>query len=248
MKVSVILPAYNEVGNILRLVNELKTYLANTPHEIVVVDDNSPDGTYQAAVDRFAGDESVVCILRTTDRGLAKSIRTGIERSTGELIVIMDTDFAHNPKEVPKMVHLLGVCELVIGSRFCAGGLMVYRPHYYLSMLYNWMLRLVLRTQIQDNLSGFLGMHRRVLDCLNPDEIFFGYGDYCFRLLHLAQRSQPIQILEMPVQYADRSSGTSKSVFWKLFIDYTRQLIRIRTKTLRSRHLRKDSGEAVRSD
>lgn len=82
MKVSVILPTYNEAGNITRLVDAI---LAIMPEEIepeiIVVDDNSTDGTLQLVRDRFGDDNRVIALLRTTDRGLAKSVRAGIERS-----------------------------------------------------------------------------------------------------------------------------------------------------------------------
>jgi glycosyltransferase involved in cell wall biosynthesis len=68
--------------------------------KIIVVDDNSPDGTYQQVCETFADDPRMSAILRTHDRGLAKSIRAGIDRSTADYIVVMDTDFTHDPKEI----------------------------------------------------------------------------------------------------------------------------------------------------
>jgi dolichol-phosphate mannosyltransferase len=142
MNVSIILPTYNEAENIVPLV---KTLVAKIPphvsYEIVVVDDNSPDGTLAAVREAFSG-PAVIPVLRTTDRGLAKSIRAGIERSTGTHVVVMDTDFTHSPDVVPIMLHLGQVYDVVVGSRFCSGGGMGDVPHYLASMAYNWMLRL----------------------------------------------------------------------------------------------------------
>jgi dolichol-phosphate mannosyltransferase len=166
-------------------------------------------------------------ILRTADRGLAKSIRTGVEKSSGSLIVVMDTDFTHNPELLPLMVHIGQAFDVVVGSRFSAGGGMGDVRHYLASMAYNWMLRLILRTQIQDSLSGFFAIRRSTLERLPYDAIFFGYGDYFFRLLFFAQRSGA-SIIEMPVVYDTRRKGNSKSVFWKLFLSYTAALLRLR--------------------
>jgi dolichol-phosphate mannosyltransferase len=236
MKASVILPTYNESGNIVDLVRAITAVMPKEyDYEIIVVDDNSPDKTHQLVRDAFAGDPHVIPILRTADRGLAKSIRAGLERSSGDYAIVMDTDFTHNPREIPRMLHLNRVANVVVGSRFAPGGSMEDVPHYLCSLAYNWFLRMFLRTQIQDNLSGFLALDRSALSKLPADAIFFGYGDYCFRLLHYAQRAG-LSVLEMPVQYQTRTKGQSKSVFWKLLFSYTRALVEVRTAIRKQRN------------
>lgn len=228
MKVSIVLPTYNEIGNIVELINSIIANISpNYDYEIIVVDDNSPDGTLSAVRSEFAERPQVISILRTTDRGLAKSIRAGLERVQGERIVVMDTDFTHDPAELHRMLHLSMVFNVIVGSRFSAGGSMPDVPHYIFSLTYNWLIRIVLRTQIQDNLSGFLVFDRSALEVLPFDKIFFGYGDYCFRFLHYAQKAG-LTVLEMPVKYQIRQKGSSKSVFWRLFFSYTRALFRLR--------------------
>lgn len=227
MRLSVVLPTYNEVGNIVPLVEAILGNLGDEPEvEILVVDDDSPDGTLASVRDAFPG-PPVVPILRTTDRGLAKSIRAGIEASTGDLIVVLDTDFTHDPALIPTMVHLAEKFDVVVGSRFCAGGGMPDVPHYLASLVYNWALRILLRTQIQDSLSGFFAIHRSTLERLPFDAIFSGYGDYFFRLLFFVQRTGA-SIVEMPVVYDLRRKGQSKSVFWKLLFSYSAAALRLR--------------------
>lgn len=234
MKLSIILPTYNEAENIVPLIAELvKNIPDSISYEIIVVDDNSPDGTLVAVREAFS-EPTVIPVLRTTDRGLAKSIRAGIERSTGTHVVVMDTDFTHSPELLPVMLHLAQVYDVVVGSRFCSGGGMGDVPHYLASMAYNWMLRLALRTQVQDSLSGFFAIRRTTLEQLPFDAIFFGYGDYFFRLLYFAQRSKA-SIIEMPVVYDMRRKGRSKSVFWKLFFSYSSALLRLRFSGARRR-------------
>jgi dolichol-phosphate mannosyltransferase len=99
MKVSVILPTYEEAGNIVDLIRAIiESFPAGWEHEIVVADDNSPDQTFEVVKAAFEGNPGVVPLLRTTDRGLAKAIRAGIEVSRGEQILVMDSDFTLFPQ------------------------------------------------------------------------------------------------------------------------------------------------------
>ena len=228
MKISVILPTYNESGNIVRLISAV---LANIPvgynGEVIQVDDNSPDQTHQKVKDAFKNDPRVVPLLRTSDKGLAKSIHAGIKNSSGDLIVVMDTDFSHNPEVIPTMVHISQVFDVVVGSRFCEGGDMDSKRHYLASLAFNWWIRLILRTQIQDNLSGFFLIRREKLLNLPLETIFQGYGEYFFGLLHFAQRAG-CSMIEMPVIYKKRPWGESKSNFFKMVFSYTKALFKIK--------------------
>jgi dolichol-phosphate mannosyltransferase len=220
-KVSIVLPTYNESGNIVDLVIKIAENIpTDWEYEIVVVDDASPDDTYNVVSSAFRDDPRVIPILRTTDRGFAKSIQTGIERATGDQIMIMDSDFTHDPVEIPNLLHVSAVYDIVIGSRFCPGGRMQDTAHYLASMIFNWFVRVVIRTQIQDNLGGYFTMKTAMIKRLPFEQIFFGYGDYFFRLLHYSQR-QHMSIVEIPAQYMARRSGNSKSRFWKMLWSYT---------------------------
>lgn len=237
---SVILPTYNESGNIIQLITSIQAVVPPTMQcEIIVVDDNSPDGTYALVRDRFVGDASVVPILRTTDRGFAKSIRHGIENASHDRIVVMDSDLTHDPIEIPRLLHVGQIYDLVSGSRFCAGGRMTDTRHYLSSLLYNWVLRLVLRTQVQDNLGGYFTVRREQILALPMDEIFFGYGEYYFRLLHFAQRNG-MSIVEVPSHYLLRGAGTSKSNWTKMFWNYTKAAVQLRSRISSIEHGARD--------
>ena len=228
MKVSVILPTYNESGNIVALVHEiLKVMTPGNEPEVIVVDDNSPDQTFKIAKDAFASNPLVRVLLRTQDRGFAKSIRHGIENAQGDAILVMDTDFTHDPIEIPRLLHVGLVYDIVSGSRFCSGGNMQDRWHYVASLTYNWVLRVILRTQIQDNLGGYFTIKREKLLELPLDRIFYGYGEYFFRLIHFAQQ-RGYTIVELPAQYLDRSAGESKSNFLKMLFTYSMAAIRLK--------------------
>jgi dolichol-phosphate mannosyltransferase len=225
MKISVVLPTYDEAGNIVRLVRAIKANIpADWAQEILIVDDNSPDGTFDLARHAFANDVDVKTILRTTDRGLGASIRTGVEAATGDYLLVMDTDFTHRPEEIPAMLHVAQIVDFVNGSRFCPGGSMADTAHYIASFVYNLMIRLVIRTQIQDNLCGFWVGRLAQVRRLPFDEIFYGYGDYYFRLLHFAQVAG-MTVVELPAQYGERRAGASKSNFYKMLFQYSAMVL-----------------------
>ena len=241
--VSVILPTFNERDNICDLIDAIRRQLEPTGHhfEILVVDDSSPDGTAEVVRRRYqvAGNASarlgdsqngtLRLFVRTQDKGLANSIRDGLLVAQGRTLVVMDTDFNHDPAMIPQMVDLLRYYDLVIGSRFVMRGGMEDRMRYHFSQLYNIFIRALFETQIQDNLSGFFAVRRERLFSLAPvfSGIFFGYGDYFIRLLLVAWRSD-WKILEVPVFYILRRHGASKTGFWSVFKKYTAAVLRLR--------------------
>jgi dolichol-phosphate mannosyltransferase len=231
VKVSVILPTYNEAGNIVDLVTAIKKEIpAGWTREILVVDDNSRDKTLDLVREAYAHDSEVKTVLRTSDRGLAASIRTGIDAASGDFLLVMDTDFTHRPEEIPGMLHVVQIADLVSGSRFCPGGKMADTAHYMASFIYNLLVRVVIRTQIQDNLGGVWIARTELIRRLPFDEIFFGYGDYYIRLLHFAQYAG-LKVIELPSQYCERNSGTSKSNFLKLLFQYSAMVLKLALRT-----------------
>jgi len=224
MNISVVLPTYNECKNIVDLIDAIEAEVSPlvTHLQIVVVDDNSPDGTAEVVQQRIqkSGQVHIDLHVRTEERGLASAIKYGLQRSQGDVVVVMDTDFNHDPQMIPQMIDLLKYYDLVIGSRFVMGGGMEEELRYKFSFLYNLFIRVTIRTQIQDNLSGFFAMRRDKLMALDLDRIFRGYGEYFIRLLYVAWR-QHYKMLEVPVFYVLRRHGQSKSRFLNMLRDYT---------------------------
>jgi dolichol-phosphate mannosyltransferase len=223
-RLSVVLPTYNESGNIERLIHAVRDAAqAASDLEIVVVDDDSPDGTAQIAAS--AGSD-VRVIVRKDARGLASAVRRGIEEATGEVVVVMDTDFNHQPEMIPQMVDFLRFYDLVTGSRFTVGGGMEEYGRYRLSFLFNFFCRMLLGTKLQDHLSGFFAARRATILDLDLDDIFEGYGDYFIRLL-VETLARGSTILEVPVYYPARSHGESKTKFLRTLRRYTRAVVRL---------------------
>lgn len=230
MDISVILPTYCERDNIENLISAVETSLfpLGREIEILVVDDNSPDLISEAVQAHPARPGvKVKCFVRTQERGLATAIRYGIQQSSGDRIVVMDTDFNHSPTNIPQMVELLDAYDLVIGSRFIKGGGMEDRKRYIFSLIYNWFIQLVLWHGIRDSLSGFFAMRRQALFWLDLNGIFRGYGEYFIRLTYIAYRRK-LKIVEVPVFYTLRQHGFSKSRFGSMLHDYTLTALSLR--------------------
>lgn len=223
-RLSVVLPTYNESGNIGRLIAAVRDAAqAMSEIEILVVDDDSPDGTAEVAAAEGA---DVRVIVRKDARGLATAVRRGVEEARGEVVVVMDTDFNHQPEMIPQMVDFLRYYDLVTGSRFTVGGGMEERGRYRLSFLFNFFCRLLLGTKLQDHLSGFFAARRATLLALDLDDVFAGYGDYFIRLL-VESLSRGWTVLEVPVFYHARSAGESKTKFLRTLGLYTGAVVRL---------------------
>jgi len=215
MLVSVILPTFNEAGHINLLISKILDIFSDRKIncEAIVIDDNSPDGTARVVSDKFNTDSRVKLIIRKNESGLASAIKRGIIESNGDIVVLMDTDFNHNPLDIIRMLHYSRYHEVVIGSRFIKGGDMVgAKVRWYGSFAFNYFASSFLGLNTWENQSGFLVIHKKLFRKIDLDEIFFGYGDYNLRLFYLLKNTQN-KIKEVPVVYNERMSGESKTDF-----------------------------------
>src|ERR1700723_1630674 len=122
-KVSVILPTFNEKDNIIPIVSELSGGFRSRgySYEIIVVDDNSPDETAEVVRRHFLNQAEVKLIVRTRDRGLPNSIREGMYAAQGSTILVMDTDFTHQPADAFLLFEITEHVDISVGSRFIFG-------------------------------------------------------------------------------------------------------------------------------
>lgn len=219
-KVSVVLPAYREKENLSRLVPRISEVLGKTNLEILVVDDNSQDGT-EEAMNLLQREHQIPVrtIVRTTNRGFAFSIREGLEQASGDALVIMDSDGNHDPAYLPMMVTNLNFYGCVSATRFQYGGSMDSRSRFILSWLFNLFVRIVTRKYVTDSLYGFIAIRKEELAKIDFDKVFWGYGDYCIRLLFYLQSLQ-VTILQFPAKNGVRLHGEGNSRFFKVFIQY----------------------------
>lgn len=230
LKVSVVMPTYNEKGNIRDLAEEVIDKLTNDGYaeEIIIVDDNSPDGTWEAVQELEKRHDSVKGILRTTERGLGTAIKRGINESSGDVIVLMDCDFSHPPEIIPIMLNELENADAVFASRYVRNGSMnTNRVQYYLSKLFNHLMKAFLGIQVLDSTNGFFVIRRNAIDGLNQDKIFTGYGEYCFKLLYTL-RPRNLRVKEIPFSYMRRRHGTSKTKLLKIGFSYSVEACKLR--------------------
>lgn len=202
--VSVILPSYNERENIVLFIDAIHREMEDCDHEILVIDDGSPDGTCAALA--ALADDRVKVLLNSVRVGLGRSIRRGLEEAKGEMIVIMDSDFDHNPGMLRSLVYGLGRFDCVLVSRFFRSSVFWRRPRYVLSWIFNILLRKMTGIKITDSLYGFFAVKRGVIQQCPYSRIFWGHGDYGMRLCYYLQENNS-RILELPAVLGKRRCG-----------------------------------------
>lgn len=231
MKISVILPTYNEAANITDLImGILKSFETHySEPEIIVVDDNSPDGTARIVKEKFLYDERVKCFVRTKEKGLATAIKTGIEISTKNYILLMDADGNHDPRYIPVFLALSPYYDAVCGSRFSwGGGMEGSQFRYWGSYYYNLIIRFFLGLKSRDNTSGYLLFKKEMLDGIELTNIFQGYGEFFFTLLyHFKKRGY--SFVDIPVNYSLRTGGETKTKFFKYLFKYLWRVVLLKT-------------------
>ena len=205
--VSIILATYNERENILETVTGIKHHVAE-PVEIIVVDDDSPDETWRVVTDQpLLG---VKVIRRVATRGLASAFMRGIIESRGDFVGWMDADTCMPPSLLPRMIARLEDHDVVIGSRYVAGGKDDRGAlRRYASVSINTFARLVLGYGIRDYDSGFVVVRRTVFDKVSI--IPTGYGAYFIEFIYTCCR-KGLRVCEVGYTFRDRTRGVSKSI------------------------------------
>lgn len=231
MKASIILATYKEKENIVKLI---KSLLDNCKKgkincEIIVVDDNSPDGTSDVVKKSYGKNKNVKLIVRKNEKGLGTAVGRGVKEAAGDVLIFMDSDFSHDPKEIPTMVRLAKKYEVISGSRHIRKGLIKTTFFRKLAtILLRIYMTLVLQLNITDYTNGYILIRRETLNKLDADKIFYGYGDYYFRLFYHAKKKAGAKIKEVPAYYKFREAGESKTNFIKHGWQYASAAIKLR--------------------
>jgi glycosyltransferase involved in cell wall biosynthesis len=212
MRISFIIPTYNERENLPDLIDQLLALPLNG--HIIVVDDNSPDGTGRLADELAAGNKRIHVIHRPTKLGLGTAHIAGMKyalENGAEYVLTMDADFSHRPKYIPALVNLAQTHHVTIGSRYVpGGGVENWELHRrFLSWGANRFARLMLGLKVHDCTAGFRCYRREVLLNLDLDDIFS--NGYSF-LLEMAYRCRRMRctFAETPIIFANRTRGASK--------------------------------------
>ncbi|HYI99540.1 MAG TPA: polyprenol monophosphomannose synthase [Thermoleophilaceae bacterium] len=224
-----ILPTYNEAENIERIVAAALPQLAATglAHRILVVDDGSPDGT-GAIADRLATEHAEVEVLhRTSKDGIGPAYLAGFGRALAggaELVMEMDSDFSHDPADIPRLVAAATDADLVLGSRYVEGGGVTDwgLGRRLISRGGSLYARLLLGVPVRDLTGGFKCFRRTVLETLDLSGVGTdGYG-FQIEVTYRALRAG-FRVKEVPILFRDRRVGASKmsariavEAFWKV--------------------------------
>ncbi|MDE2821647.1 MAG: polyprenol monophosphomannose synthase [Chloroflexota bacterium] len=217
-KVMVILPTYNERENIPELVDALFRLDIRNFH-LLIVDDNSPDGTGEIAEQisqsqRYRGKVNV--LHRPQKQGLGPAYIAGYKRALeldAQLIIQMDADFSHQPKYIPQLLEQARRNDVVVGSRYVAGGSVDERWGPIRKLLSWWANRLytpgILRIPVRDATGGFRLFHRNCLIGLGPDRIKANGYVFQVEVIYVMYKLG-YRIKEIPIHFPDRERGVSK--------------------------------------
>lgn len=210
---SVIIPTYNESQSIVKILDAVGNNLpSGIDTEIIVVDDNSPDGTGKIAEEHAKKIEKklhpIKVIHRPAKHGLSSAILEGIRSAIGEALVVMDGDFSHPPQTIKKMWDELRQtgCDIVVASRYVKGGSVIDWPfkRRWLSKSATKIAQHGLGIKIKDPMSGFFAFKRNIIKNVKFDAI--GYK----MLLEILVKTKGVIVKEIPYAFTNRKSGSSK--------------------------------------
>jgi glycosyltransferase involved in cell wall biosynthesis len=209
---AVIVPTYNESENIETLVTQILDLGLGL--RVIVVDDNSPDGTGNI-VERLAGANSrVACVHRSGKLGLGTAYIAGFKKALAEgapFAMSMDADFSHDPKYIPAMVEMIRSRDLVIGSRYVKGGGTrdCTAPRKLLSRGANTFAKVMLGLKAHDCTAGFRCYRRAVLEAIEMDTIFSSGYSFLIEMLSRCEK-KGFTVGEVPIVFVNRQRGASK--------------------------------------
>jgi dolichol-phosphate mannosyltransferase len=208
----IVIPTYNERDNIARLASQVLAQGEGI--ELLVVDDNSPDGTGELVEQMAAADPRIHVLHRSGKLGLGSAYREGFRVALqlgAEYIFEMDADFSHDPAMIPLFLDKIKECDVVIGSRYLHGVSVVNWPIRRLILSYaaNVYTRIVTGLQISDCTGGFKCFRRQVLEAIDLGKI--RSDGYSFQIeMNFRCVERGFRVGEVPIIFIDRHAGTSK--------------------------------------
>jgi len=220
LRVSLITPTYNERENIALLAEEIFGVLATCPDidlELIVVDDNSPDGTGQVA-DALKDRYPIQVVHRPGKQGLGSAVMAGFERSTRDLLGVIDADLSHDPAVLPQLIRGLRCRDLVIGSRYNPESRVEKWPWYRKAISQTGVFFARRLTGVKDPLSGYFFLHRRVFQDVSLTSP--GYKI----LLEILVKGRYACFMEVPFVFRNRQFSSSK-LNWTEYYLFAKQLL-----------------------
>ena len=228
IKFLIIICTYNEIENLPRMVNNLLSMYTDNYH-VLVIDDNSPDGTGQWAIKCSENEARVQTIVRSSKKGLGLAMREGYHfflESDYDWMLEIDADFSHNSMDIKRLVDASDDADIVLGSRYLNGGGFGNYPLHrvLLSYVTNSVFRLLLGLKPKDSTQSFMLISKNYFQTISPS-ILTAEGFAIFLELKFHAQRTGLSIKEIPIVVQDRTAGQSKISFYeavsvcKLFYD-----------------------------
>ena len=217
-ELTIVVPTFNERDNVSELARRLDGVLTGIAWEMLVVDDDSPDGTSEVAKGLSQRDPRIRCIRRVGRRGLSGACIEGILASASPFVAVMDADLQHDETVLPQMLQLTREADIVIGTRYVKGGSAegLSGRRQSVSTLGGRLARLVIKVEVSDPMSGFFMVKRELVERLAPKLSTSG-----FKILAdiLSVLPTSAKVAEVPYTFRERHSGDSK-LDAKVLFDY----------------------------
>lgn len=208
MKLSVIIPVYNEVGNIKEILKRVKS--TQKASEIVVVDDGSQDGT-RDILSKLDGVDKVLVILHEKNQGKGAAVRTGLDAATGDILLIQDADLEYDPRDYPVLLQPIeeGLADVVYGSRFLGGPRRVAMYwHMVANKLLTFMTNILYNTILSDMETGYKVFRRKVVEGMVLRSKRFDFEpEFTAKVLKRHYR-----IFEVPISFNPRDYSQGKKI------------------------------------
>jgi len=224
-KICIVLPTYNEAGNLPKLIGEIESILTKDELKIVVVDDNSPDGTSEIAEKLNTQYGNVVIHRRPGKLGIGSAMLDGMKIALSfpdtQFIVTMDADFSHDPKDIPRLLRAAEKVDFVQASRYVKGGKIIgwSRFRRLESFAANTLCNLLFRTRIKEHTTSFRVYSRRCAAAIVKNAHAKKF-EFAIEFI-LITKDHGFAIKEVPITFIDRAYGKSKlkisDVFWWFF-------------------------------
>ncbi len=204
---TVIIPTLNEEVNITSLIPLIFDYLGNEQVHIIIVDDNSKDKTHEIVNQLMGEYKNLSLIIRIHEKGLGSAVRKGASLVQSGSVVVMDADFSHHPRYLPRIFEKLeSGYDVVVGSRYIKGGKIVgwTSSRIAISKIATSLSTIIFHIQTTDPMSGFVG-------CKSSSLLLNGFRSNGFKfLLELLVRNRTLKVADIPIIFNDRIHGSSK--------------------------------------
>ena len=217
MKISVIIPCYNEETTILKILELVQIALNDNEYEIIVVDDASTDNTAQIIHDIYAKEGTIEVISHDLNLGKGAALRSGIKASSGDVVIIQDADLEYDPSDFAKLLKPIqsGKADVVYGSRFKSGdaGRVLYYWHSVGNLFLTWLSNMFTNLNLTDMETCYKVFRKEVLELIIIEENRFGFEpEITAKIAHIRPR---IRIYEVGISYNGRTYEEGKKITWR---------------------------------